>query len=103
MLKAVTIQAFLECLPDSGSFEPTSFAKLVKNELAEARAKYPRPMNSAHEGYATILEEVDELWDEVRAKQGDRDPKKMVAELVQIAAMCQRMAEDVVRNGRAQD
>lgn len=95
MLRAMTIEVFLD--------DDVGFDTLVKNELEGARRAYPRPMNSAHEGYATILEEVDELWDEVRAKQGNRDPKKMVAELVQIAAMCQRMAEDVVRNGRAQD
>lgn len=78
------------------------FPDLVQAELEQAREKFPTGMRSAHEGYAILYEEVDELWDEVRAKQGDRSPAKMLAELVQIGAMAQRMAEDVVLSDRTQ-
>jgi hypothetical protein len=37
----------------------------VALELARAEAKFPG-FNSAHEGYAIIKEEVDELWDHVK-------------------------------------
>jgi len=72
-----------------------SFTALVTAELLRARTKFPTAMNSTHEGYAVLLEEVDELWDEI--KQGG-PPHRVLAELVQIAAMAQRLAEDVVRH-----
>ena len=71
------------------------FRALVKEELARARDGHA-PQNSLHEGYAVLLEEVDEFWDEVKKKTKNRDLKKTLAELVQIAAMAQRTAEDVL-------
>ena len=62
------------------------------------RDKFP-PFHSAHEGYAVLLEEVDELWDEVKKKPRNREPQKMRAEAIQIAAMALRMVLDVVDNG----
>lgn len=56
----------------------------VAAELARAEAKFT-PFNSAHEGYAVILEEVEELWLDVRTKGTSLE--KMRAEAVQIAAM----------------
>lgn len=73
-----------------------TFRKLVEDELAEARKKHP-PINSAHEGYSVILEELDEFWEEVRKNKTQRQPFWMLAELVQIAAMAQRTAEDVLK------
>lgn len=72
-----------------------TFQELVVEELGKARQGHGA-MNSAHEGYAVLLEEVDELWDEVRKKRDERNHALMLKELVQIAAMAQRMAEDVV-------
>lgn len=71
------------------------FAADVALELASARAKHPGTTHSAHEGYAVMLEEVDEVWDEVKKNSKRRDHKKMYEELVQVAAMAQRMAEDL--------
>ncbi|MFO1458255.1 MAG: hypothetical protein U1G08_02530 [Verrucomicrobiota bacterium] len=53
-------------------------------------------MNSAHEGYAVLLEEVDEFWEEVRKKRHDRSQVLMVEELVQVATVAQRIAEDLL-------
>lgn len=65
----------------------------VCNELAQAESKFG-PFNSSHEGYAVLLEEVDELWDVVKLnpKKIDGDGKKirnqrMREEAIQIAAM----------------
>jgi NTP pyrophosphatase (non-canonical NTP hydrolase) len=66
----------------------------IKDEVARAVAKYP-PMNSAHEAWAVLFEEVDELWEEVRAKQGERDLDAMRAECIQVAAMAVRFAMDI--------
>lgn len=53
------------------------------------------PFNSAHEGYAVILEELDELWEEVRKKRLQRDNRKMLKEAIQVAAMGLRFAVDI--------
>lgn len=71
----------------------------VVDELTAATAKFGS-FNSAHEGFAILKEEVDELWDEVRAKQGARDPQKLRREAVQVAAMAIRFILDVVDTGR---
>lgn len=62
----------------------------VLDELRRARSKFPK-FNSAHEGYAVLLEEVDELWDEV--KHGSRE--RQCNEAVQVAAMALRFLIDV--------
>lgn len=54
------------------------------------------PMNSAHEGYAVLLEEVDELWAEV--KKGGDEPRSlelMRKEAIQVGAMALRFLHDV--------
>jgi hypothetical protein len=77
----------------------SKFPDYVRDELAIARAKY-RPMASAHEGWAVLREEVDELWDEVKKKPSKRNTGAIYVELVQVAAMAQRMAEDIVLTGK---
>jgi predicted oxidoreductase (fatty acid repression mutant protein) len=51
-----------------------SIAKEVVEELERAEKKFAG-FNSSHEGYAVLLEEVDELWDVVKL-----NPKKIVVE-----------------------
>lgn len=62
-------------------------------ELRSAIKKYPK-FNSPHEGYSILLEEVDELWEEVKIKQGKRDPEKLEKEAIQVAAMAIRFILD---------
>lgn len=71
------------------------FASMVLLELNRARALHGN-LRSAHEGYAVILEELEEFKAEVFKRRQDRDVEQMVNELVQTAAMCQRLAEDVL-------
>lgn len=54
----------------------------IWNEYESARLRFPA-MHSAHEGYAVLKEEVDELWHEV--KHGTRERQR--EEVVQVAAM----------------
>jgi hypothetical protein len=65
----------------------------LERELDFATSEFP-PMNSAHEGYAVLLEEVDELWDHVKAKQKSRDIVGMKKEAIQVAAMALRFVND---------
>lgn len=70
----------------------------VHNEFTFATRKHGA-FNSAHEGYAVIKEELDELWDEVRKKGEVRDIRQMRRECVQIAAMAVRFIYDVCDGG----
>lgn len=60
-------------------------------ECIQAMEKFPS-FNSAHEGYAVLLEEVDELWDHVKTNQKRRDIEAMKKECIQVAAMAMRFA-----------
>lgn len=73
----------------------------TRNELSAAVLNWPA-MNSAHEGYAVLLEEMDELWEHVKTKQKRRDLDAMRKEAIQVAAMALRFALEVCneRNGR---
>ena len=53
------------------------------------------PINGLHEGYAIILEEFEEFWDEVKKKQKERHQADWVKELIEVAAMCVRTIQDV--------
>ena len=55
-------------------------------ELDKARKKFA-PMHSAHEGYAVIAEEFEELWEIVKQKQTARDYVALRKETVQLGAM----------------
>lgn len=72
-----------------------AFFAMVIVEHNRATKKHA-PMNSLHEGYAVLLEEVDELWEEVRKQTKKRNPREVLEECVQIAAMAGRIATDVV-------
>jgi|GEM_PF-3320153 len=69
----------------------------VMHELCEARTHFPA-MRSAHEGFAILKEEVDELWEEVRNKSLNRTSTNLLAmrrEAIQVAAMAMRLILDV--------
>lgn len=70
------------------------FWVLVQDEALQVRRRRA-PFISLHEGYAVLLEEVDELWDQVRSKEELRVNARTLEELVQIAQVAQRIAEDL--------
>ena len=59
----------------------------IDAEYARALGKFGA-FNSPHEGYAVILEEMDELWDEIKRKDVDRDAVRK--EAIQVGAMAVR-------------
>lgn len=74
---------------------PTAYRVVVAinqaaDELRSAMDRFP-PMASAHEGYAVILEELDEMWQEVKHGTPDRARE----EAVQVAAMALRFLVDI--------
>jgi hypothetical protein len=70
---------------------------LLSTTLSDVRREVERAtglhgsFNSAHEGYAVLLEEVDELWDEVKCN--NRILAR--AEAIQVAAMAVRFVMDL--------
>ena len=67
----------------------------VRDEVLRAQDLHP-PINSLHEGYAVILEELDELWQHVKNRV--RSPELMRAmrkEAIQVGAMALRFLVDV--------
>lgn len=76
-----------------------SLLQEVGGEVTRAESKHA-PMNSLHEGYAVLLEELDELWDEVKKQTAARDMTDVRKECIQIAAMACRLIRDVIDGGR---
>ena len=66
----------------------------VQDEVEAAKRLWP-PFNSAHEGFAVLAEEVDELWEHVKTKQKNRDLDAMYVEAIQVAAMAIRFASEL--------
>lgn len=69
----------------------TKSVREVVGEVEAAKSVFQSAFNSFHEGYAVLLEEVDELWTEVKKNQRDYDIQAMRKEAKQIAAMALRI------------
>lgn len=78
---------------------PRGIVKEIEAEAAQGREKWGE-FNSAHEGYAVLLEEVDELKEHVWEKQSLRNLVAMRKEAVQVAAMAIRFALEVCSEER---
>ena len=55
-------------------------------EFKKAESKFPE-FRSEHEGYGVLLEEVDELWDEIKNNKRPGAKERMKEEAAQVAAM----------------
>jgi len=70
-----------------------SFNKIINSiydEYERASAKFG-PFASSHEGYAVILEELEEAWKAIK----ENDPITARNEMVQVAAMAIRFLTDI--------
>lgn len=65
-------------------------------EVVRAKGMFPVDFHNQHEGYAVILEELEELWNEVKKNQKVYDLKNQRKEAIQCAAMCIRFAAELV-------
>lgn len=69
-----------------------AWLSIVIAELHRAAEKFG-DFNSAHEDYAVIREELDELWDAIKNKKTTRE--QLTKEAVQVTAMGLRFLLDV--------
>jgi hypothetical protein len=65
--------------------------EVIREEYEQARTRWPA-LNTRHEGYAVILEEMDELWDAVKCQ----DAVRCFEEAVQVGAMVVAFLVEVV-------
>lgn len=71
--------------------------QLILAEYDIAHEKYI-PMLSPHEGYAIILEELDELWDEIKKKPDKVSKDRLKKEVTQVGAMALRFLVDLIKD-----
>jgi hypothetical protein len=75
-----------------------SFFADVEVELRRGRAANGGGLNSLHEAYAVMLEEVDEFWEQVKTKPANRNYGAIYRELVQIAAVALSAACEISKD-----
>jgi hypothetical protein len=71
----------------------TLAVRLALTEYSRAKVRFGA-FNSPHEGYAVILEELDELWEEIKRKPTAEGKLALRREAVQVAAMGLRFLVD---------
>lgn len=69
--------------------------KQVKDEAKRAENKYKRGFASAHEFYGVLMEEIDELWHEIKKKEVNYDTEKQTNEAVQCMAVLYRFINQI--------
>jgi hypothetical protein len=97
-----TLKDVLRSIGESCAHQETAegLAKEIASELVRATNLH-KTFASAHEGYAVLQEEVDELWDLVKTNPkkingGTQEwNRRMRSEAVQVAAMGMRFVRDV--------
>ena len=67
----------------------------AENEIVRSLELFPRPAYNAHQAFAVLHEEFDELKAHVWTNQKRRDLAKMREEAIQVAAMAIRFAAEV--------
>ncbi|MDD4137946.1 MAG: hypothetical protein PHT99_08670 [Methanoregula sp.] len=75
------------------------YSQAIFEEMAFASSKFPA-FASEHEGYAILLEEVDELWEAVKLNQKSPERAKQIEkECIQVGAMALRFLHDMKKRG----
>jgi NTP pyrophosphatase (non-canonical NTP hydrolase) len=68
----------------------------IIHEVKRAKTLFPNNFVNQHEAYAVILEEVDELWDEIKKNQRNYDLEAQRKEATQAAAMLCRLLVELL-------
>lgn len=92
------VSEYVEPVPPEAFGTADDYSQAALDALAEvrrAKAAWPGEFNSAHEGFAILNEEFDELRGHVWTNQKRRDLAAMRKEAIQVAAMALRFAAEV--------
>ena len=65
-------------------------------EVLRAKQLFPIDFHNQHEAYAVILEEIDELWDEIKKNHKFYDLEAQRKEAKQAAAMLVRLMVELL-------
>lgn len=76
---------------------PDKILTEIKSEFEGANEMHGN-FNSYHEGYAVILEELEELWDEIKKRNPSRSD--MRKEAIQVGAMALKFVNFLDENNR---
>jgi hypothetical protein len=87
---ATVATAEAKCHSDQRLVRRREIIEAISAELNCAYFKHGCDQWGRHEFYAILKEEVDELWDAIKA---DEPQDRVVAEAIQVAAMCFRYIE----------
>lgn len=68
----------------------------IAKEVKRSYDLYPEQFKNQHEAYAVILEELDELWAEIKKKGGAYDWDAQRKEAIQAAAMIVRLIAELL-------
>jgi NTP pyrophosphatase (non-canonical NTP hydrolase) len=66
----------------------------VESEIMASTTLH-KPFNSSHEGYAVLLEELDEVWEEIKKSKHYILSNEAKQELIQVAAVAMRMINEL--------
>lgn len=72
--------------------------KRIYDKMLEAEEKYGE-FASGHEAYGVMMEEMEELWNEIKKKPYKRDANTMIIESIDIAAVAIRFAYQISIGG----
>ncbi len=90
-------QHFLSFMQQSSYHERLTQALAdIQNEVLAAKKVYTSDFVNQHEAYAVILEEVDELWTEIKKNQKVYDQEAQRKEAKQAAAMLVRLMVELL-------
>ncbi len=70
--------------------------KEIEAEVLRAKQLFPADFHNQHEAYAVILEEIDELWVEIKKNHKHYDFKAQRVEAKQAAAMLARLMVELL-------
>jgi NTP pyrophosphatase (non-canonical NTP hydrolase) len=69
----------------------------IEKELQKAKYRFPKKINSFHEAYGILLEEVEEFWDEVKKNEGEQNKQMLTLEILQVATVAIRIYQDLLK------
>ncbi len=88
------VVAALRFLSELYAISIDTVARGIREEIERDRGRFA-VFNSAHEGYAVLVERFDELWEEIKADNNGDRAKMIAEEATRIGAIGLRLLVDI--------